>query len=116
MQWLIRLVVELLSKLLPWVAKQSKPTAEDADHNVQTRDKLRKRVKRFWLIGFILLPVAIGGCSVRTIYVTHGTPVRLRETIKDAKVWIKDSDGQVIAGKMDLSEGWYALPLSDQEE
>ena len=61
------------------------------------------------LIPFLLPFVLLTGC-VRTIYVPHGTPVRLRETVKDAKVWVKDADGQAVEGRMDLPEGWYALP------
>jgi hypothetical protein len=65
-----------------------------------------------------LLPIVLlasgAGCT-RTIYVPHGTPVRLRETVKDVKVWVKDADGQPVAGRMDLYEGWYALPLEEDE-
>lgn len=67
------------------------------------------------LIPFLLPILFLAGCGVRTIYVPHGTPVRLRETVKDVKVWVKDADGQPVAGKMDLPEGWYALPLSEEE-
>ena len=66
------------------------------------------------LIPFLLPFMLLTGC-VRTVYVPHGTPVRLRETVKDAKVWVKDADGKPIAGKMDLPEGWYALPVDDEE-
>ena len=63
----------------------------------------------------LLLPILfLTGC-VRTIYVPHGTPVRLRETVKDVRVWVKDADGEPVAGRMDLYEGWYALPLADEE-
>ena len=62
------------------------------------------------LIPFLLTIMLLPGCGVRTIYVPHGTPVRLRETVKDVKVWVKDADGKPVAGKMDLPEGWYALP------
>ena len=56
-----------------------------------------------------------GGCGVRTIYVPHGTPVRLRETVEDVKVWVKDADGTAVPGRMNLPEGWYALPLNKEE-
>jgi len=62
----------------------------------------------------ILLLTSGAGC-VRTIYVPHGTPVRLRETVKNAKVWVKDADGKPVAGKMDIPNGWYALPLEEDE-
>ena len=66
----------------------------------------------WFLLPILLLP----GCAVRTVYVPHGTPVRLRETIHDAKVWVKDSGGKPVAGKMDIPEGWYALPMPGDEE
>ena len=73
-----------------------------------------------WLIWFLLpmlllVSAAGGGGCVRTVYVPHGTPVRLRETVPGVKVWVKDTDGKPLAGKMDLPEGWYALPLDSQE-
>jgi len=66
-----------------------------------------------FLLPILLLASAVG-CT-RTIYVPHGTPVRLRETVKDVKVWVKDADGQPVAGKMDLYEGWYSLPMPKEE-
>jgi len=66
------------------------------------------------LIPFLLPILLLTGC-VRTIYVPHGTPVRLRETVKDVRGWVKDAGGEPVAGRMDLAEGWYALPLEDEE-
>jgi hypothetical protein len=66
------------------------------------------------VLPFLLPIVLLVGCT-RTIYVPHGTPVRLRETVKDVKVWVKDADGEPVAGRMDLYEGWYALPLEEDE-
>ena len=57
----------------------------------------------------------MAGCShTRTIYVPAGEPVRLRETIRKAKVWVAGEDGKPVAGVMDLPEGWYALPVDDE--
>ena len=58
------------------------------------------------LVGCVLM----GGCQPRTIYVPHGEPVRLRQTLKSVKVWVLDADGKPVAGTMDLPEGWYCLP------
>ena len=44
----------------------------------------------------------------RTIYVPPGTPVRLRETVRNVKVWVKTKTGKVPV-VMDLQEGWYVL-------
>jgi len=48
MQWLISLIVAVLRVLLPWAVQQSRPTAEDADPDRQTRDKLRAKVREHW--------------------------------------------------------------------
>ena len=73
-----------------------------------------KLLKR--LIWFLLPILLLAGCAVRTVYVPHGTPVRLRETIHNAKVWVKDADGKPVAGRMDLPEGWFCLPVDDADE
>jgi len=63
----------------------------------------------------LLLPILLLTGCVRTIYVPHGTPVRLRETVEDVKVWVKGTDGEPVAGRMDIPEGWYALPMPEDE-
>ena len=68
------------------------------------------------LIWFLLPILLLTGCVSRTVYVSDGTPVRLRETIRNAKVWIKGADGEPVAGEMDIPEGWYALPLPEEDE
>jgi len=73
------------------------------------------------LIPFLLPILILTGCGggapfTRTIYAPDGTPVRLRKTVKDAKVWVKDADGKPVAGKMDLPEGWYALPVDGEDQ
>ena len=67
------------------------------------------------LIPFLLPILLLAGCGARMIYVPHGTPVRLRETVEDVKVWVKDADGEPVPGRMDLPEGWYALPMPEEE-
>ncbi|MFW6153736.1 MAG: hypothetical protein ACOC95_00800 [Planctomycetota bacterium] len=114
MKALIALVVSILRILLPWAVKQSRPTAGDADPDRETRDRLREQIRKHWVFVIVAVPLVMVGCGVRTVYVPHGTPVRLRETVEDVKVWVKDSDGQAVAGRMDLPEGWFALPLEEE--
>jgi len=57
-----------------------------------------KLLKR--LIWFLLPILLLAGCAVRTVYVPHGTLVRLRETVKDVKVWVKDTDGQPVVVRL----------------
>jgi hypothetical protein len=70
-----------------------------------------KLLKR--LIPVVLLLSLLSGCGVRTVYVPYGTPVRLRETVKDAKVWVLDETGKPVPGRMDLPESWYCLPMPE---
>jgi len=65
------------------------------------------------ILAALLLCVTVfaGGCFTRTVYVPAGTPVRLRETIKNVKVWVPDeNDRYTTPGKVDLSEGGYYVP------
>ena len=50
-------------------------------------------------------------CASRVIYVPHGEPVRLAQSVK-AKVWVVDSTGKTVRSqnRITLPEGWYALP------
>jgi len=35
--------------------------------------------------------------------------LRLRQTVKEVKVWVQDKDGNWVASKADLAEGQYIL-------
>jgi len=115
MKWLVTILTVILKALLPALFDRAKDTAEDADPQTELRDRLRRQVRRTWL----LIPIAFvlfSGCVTRTVYVPHGTPVRLRETIPKAKVWVKDESGEPVKGRIDLHEGWYCLELEEVEE
>jgi hypothetical protein len=56
------------------------------------------------------------GCvRTRTIYVPHGEPVRLAETLEDVEVWTVDADGKPVKGRMTIPEGWYAVDDPGEE-
>ena len=50
-------------------------------------------------------------CASRVIYVPHGEPVRLAESV-EARVWTVDANGKTVRSKnrITIHEGWYALP------
>lgn len=76
-----------------------------------TRDACASAVLTgFWLGVLLVIALLIAGCAVRTIYIPYGEPVRLREPIRNAKVWVADKSGKETPGEMDLPEGWYCLP------
>ena len=58
----------------------------------------------------IFVIVSLTGCATRVVVVPSGEPVRLRETVRHAKVWVADKNGQEVPGVVDLPAGWYALP------
>jgi hypothetical protein len=115
--WFLAILEAVLRALLPALfeaaGKAATPTAEDAQAQPELGDRLRKRIRSTW--GGVAVPTVLlaalflGGCA-RTIYVPDGTPVRLRETVRGAKVWVLDAAGRPVAGRMDLPEGWYCLP------
>jgi len=63
-----------------------------------------------------LLALFLAGCVNKVVYVPAGDAVKLRETIKKAKVWIKTKDGEIVPGEMDLPNGWFCLPLDEKSE
>jgi len=70
---------------------------------------LRMILKSSFTIALMIMNAGCG--STRVIYVKHGEPVRLAESIK-AKVWVLDKDGKPVKSmnKITIPEGWYTLP------
>ena len=38
-----------------------------------------------------------------------------RDTVKDVKVLVEDANGKPVASRIDLPDGWHALPLDKKE-
>jgi ABC-type Fe3+ transport system permease subunit len=118
-QWLAAIIAGIVQAIVAILAKRSERSAEDGARRPELRDRLRERVRRKWsgktlpVIIVLVVLLALPGCGTRTIYVQSGEPVRLRETIRSAKVWVLDQNGKPVAGVMDLPEGWYCLPVPD---
>jgi len=120
-QWLAAIIAGIVQAIVAILAKRSERSAEEGARRPELSDRLRERVRRKWsgktlpVIIFLVVLLALPGCGTRTIYVQSGEPVRLRETIRSAKVWVLDQDGRPVAGVMDLPEGWYALPVDGED-
>lgn len=116
MSWLVQIVVAIIRALLPALFQSTKPTCEEARGEPELRRRLRDAIRRDWgpsamALVLVLSLLTVTGCwQPRTIYVPHGRAVRLRRTIPNAKVWVRDADGKPAPGRMDLPEGWYCLP------
>jgi len=79
------------------------------------------KIKSKKTVGRIALVLALAlcqGCTwfTRTVYVPHGQAVRLRQEVKDVKVWVKTKEGEIVPGEMDLPEGWFCLPDPGEEK
>jgi hypothetical protein len=107
MEIIAQLIALIIKHLIPALTER---TVVDAQSQPDVRRKLTERIKAHWAILLLVLCV---GCT-RTVYVPHGEPVRLRETVKNVKVWIM-VDGNEVPGRIDLHEGWYALPLVEED-
>jgi hypothetical protein len=66
------------------------------------------------LLTFFLC-LLLAGCTMftRTVYVPEGKSIRLRQPIKNAKIWVKEKDGNIAEGRMNVPEGWYCLPMPE---
>lgn len=113
-KFLVSLIVAVLQVLLPALFKSATLSAEDSASQPELKKRLRKRVRQTWAIGLLCI-VFLSGCGPKTVYVPDGEPVRLRETIRNAKVWVKDANGNTVAGRVDLLEGWYCLDVPAEE-
>ena len=114
MKALIAILVAILQVLLPALFKAAEKTAEDSASQPELKKRLRTRVRQTWAT-VLLCMFLLTGCGTRTVYVADGEPVRLRETIRGAKVWVKDQHGQNVPGEMDLPEGWFCLAVPAEE-
>ena len=108
----VELIIGVLRILLPAFIDASTPRQEDARPQPELRRKLQERIRRTWGAALIAALLLCAGCA-RTVYVPTGEPVRLRETVKRAKVWVMGADGKPVAGVMDLAEGWYVLSAEE---
>lgn len=122
MEAIIKSILDaLLAFFWPKITKPKE--AEDGEKVNSREEKLKKKIKkdtmkREKLLVWVLVVSsfgALGGCATRTIYVPDGKAVQLRQQVRNVRVWVWDKDGKRVAGKMTLPEGWYALPLEEEE-
>ena len=110
---IIQIIVAILQAVLPAMLNR-KDTFEDAKKQTLLKKRLNDRIDKSWgkvVVPLVLACILLGGCtSSKIIYVPDGEPVKIRETIKNAKIWTLDSQGKPVAGKMDIPAGWFALP------
>ncbi len=122
MEKIVKAILEALLSFF-WPKLVAPKEAEDGEPVGSREEKLKKKIKkdtmrREKLLVWMLVVSsfgALGGCATRTIYVPDGKAVQLRQQVKNVRVWVFDKEGKRVAGKMTLPEGWYALPLEEEE-
>ena len=112
------ILIAILTFIASMIKRAATPKTGEAKKRSDIKQagaaKLKKQTKSviIWVIT-LYLTMSAGGCN-RTVYVPDGSPVRLRQTVKNVDVWVYVGD-KWEAGKLDLPEGWYAMPLTDEE-
>ena len=115
MNFLLSLVLALLKLFVPALKSAAKDECEDAPRQPVLKNELKSKIRAAgWSVILALTVLPASGCFIKSVYVPHGEPVRLRETVEDAKIWVMTADGPR-ASTMDLPEGWYCLPLDEEE-
>ncbi|MFA5265157.1 MAG: hypothetical protein WC378_15145 [Opitutaceae bacterium] len=107
----------LLKMFLPAILDRKPDTCEDAKRQPELKQRLRDRVKKagWGAVIFLILALPAGCTRIRTVYIPAGEPVRLREPVKNVKIWTLDKDGTPVPGVVDVPEGWYVLPDPGKE-
>lgn len=75
-------------------------------------------IRRVTLIITIIILLSLGfiyGCSQTGVYIPDGQAVQLRQSVKNAPVWVKTKNGKHEPATMNLPEGWYCLPDDDDK-
>lgn len=67
------------------------------------------RSLKICVLAFSLLFASCLHSPTRTVYVRPTQPVRLRETLKDVKIWVLDGEGKWQESTLDLQEGWFVV-------
>lgn len=118
MKWVGQIVVWILRAVFVWFQSQSTGAgAVDGRADPQVKTRLRDRIRDAWWLPVVALLVLLAGCAAtRAVYVPAGEPVRLRQTVRNVKVWLPDEQGVGVPGVVDLKEGWYCLDYGEQEE
>jgi hypothetical protein len=110
-----KIITAILTFIAFWLKRETKPKQETGKVDDNIKQAMAKRIKNSPKLPLVALLMLGGmlGCN-RTVYVPDGSVVRLRETVKGVDVWV-DTDSGWVAGNIDLQEGWYCSPLTEEE-
>lgn len=109
-----RIIMAFVRILLPSLLNGEQPTYQEATPQPELQARLRRRIRQTWPAALLMTLLLAPGCrTVDTVYVPHGEPVRIRETVRGVAVWVMGEDGEPMPGVIDIPSGWWAL--SDDE-
>lgn len=117
MGWLSNAIIELGTRLFNYIFGGSKQ--QDATGPGKFEDQAKQKMKKEgWGIFIIVAILSLSGCTMftRTVYVPDGSAIRLRQDLKNVKIWAKQKDGATAEGRMDIPEGWFCFYNPDWEE
>ena len=108
------IVRAILPALFDEAKRSLRDTAEDVMPQPELKARLHKRIREHWrgaIMTMLLTLVCLAGsgCGSRAFFVQGQDPVRLREAIPRAKVWVMGADGKPVAAVLRLEPGLYIL-------
>ena len=116
MKFLVDLITAILAKVVPAWIKKSKQSMDKGAKPGTQEGKIKEKLKKDgWIVVFFAI-FLFCSCATRVVYIEPGKSVRLRETVKNVKVWVKTDQGEVLPGVADLKEGGFYIPHIDQED
>jgi len=85
---------------------------------IMREEEVRLRKGHLTLLVLCIAVLTLSGCAMftRTVYVPDGKAVKLRQDVKNVKIWVKDKNGVSVEGKMTLHEGWMVLPMPEDKQ
>ena len=111
---MIKSIIIAILEFIAGLIKSERPQVAAKGDASKIKKAAAKKIKGLGLTIFLMSGIwLLGGCY-KTVYIEPGDAVRLRETVKGVKVWVK-VDGAWEASEMTLPEGWYCIYLTDDE-
>lgn len=106
----------IVISFLKWAVGR-KPSAREGGGKPELREALKSKLHNKLKIAVCAAFLCLVGCNAtKTVYVPDGSPLRLREDIASAKVWVwVEDEKRWVVGELTIPEGWYCLELSEDE-
>lgn len=105
------IIIAVLQIVLNMILNAKKKLVKETKNPSIKKAQLKKIRNMLLVIVFVSI---FSGCVTRVVYIEPGSSVRLRQPVKNCKVWV-NVEGEWEEAIMTVPEGWYATYLTDDE-